>query len=356
MAHWHGRSYFATLAIRPSEMNGLEYLPGPAKDRLVPVVLLAPWANSRTLEQAMHRFERAFPGRPYILDVDRDYNPTNPGHAAQQKLLSLANSDNSFKNWSDFWSNFSSAVPTLWMAGQNRESINGQIDRIQQSGREFCARFELSRMPQNFDEIVSMLRERGTADFSIILEGGLVSDALTLLARMRGIVDGPLAELDGRVPVVLSCTTMRKDFTSISGVHRDMFSNRALVNKVRERSNRTTIIYGDWGSTKPREDSMGRTPLPRVDYPLSDAWLFARNKTAEWTFSDAANEIVRQGDWDGNLGIWGEQMILATANNDEFAIDSPPKNVAARVNIHLYRQANQGVPPQGGVPDEPWVD
>ncbi len=42
-------------------MNALEYLPGLSKDRMVPIILLAPWSSARTLGRAMERVERAFP-------------------------------------------------------------------------------------------------------------------------------------------------------------------------------------------------------------------------------------------------------------------------------------------------------
>ncbi|MEL6996567.1 MAG: hypothetical protein AAGK67_18260 [Pseudomonadota bacterium] len=61
--------------------------------------------------------------------------------------------------------------------------------------------------------------------------------------------------------------------------------------------------------------------------------------------------------WQGNLGIWGEEMIESTAINEELGIDTPQKNVAARVNIHLHRQAFYGAEDIGGMNlDEDWED
>jgi hypothetical protein len=56
------------------------------------------------------------------------------------------------------------------------------------------------------------------------------------------------------------------------------------------------------------------------------------------------------------LGIWGEEMIQGTTVNPAFAIDTPQKNVAARVNIHLHRQALYGSQISGIDLDEDWVD
>ena len=82
----------------------------------------------------------------------------------------------------------------------------------------------------------------------------------------------------------------------------------------------------------------------RVDYPTEEAWLIARNKEDEWGFRKAAQAIVNSSEWDGNLGIWGEEMIQNTTINEELGINTPQKNVAARVNIHLHRQAFYGRP------------
>lgn len=355
--HLTGKNYVPTLAIRPSEMNALEYLPGLSKDAMVPLVLLAPWATSRLLSNAVARFQRAYPGRSFILDVDRDYFPSNPvGSRAQAEYLALRSPLDRFKAWREFWQQIPEVIPCLQLDGQSADEIRLQILDIQLAGREFCLRIELSRLSQSVSDAVSVLRDIGTSDFSVVIEGGWVSDPLTLYARMNGLVNGALAPLDGRVPIVLSCTSMLKDFTSISGVAEIGFSNRALVDQIRRTSNRERIVYGDWGSTRPRENSIGRTPIPRVDYPTADRWLIARDKREDWTFRDAANAIIGHDGWDGNLGIWGEDLIAATGDGDEFAIDTPQKNVAARVNIHLHRQALFGRDIMGINLDEPWVD
>lgn len=50
-------------------------------------------------------------------------------------------------------------------------------------------------------------------------------------------------------------------------------------------------------------------------------------------------------------------MIEGTTINPSFAIDTPQKNVAARVNIHFHRQALYGIGDISGIDlDEDWVD
>lgn len=168
-----------------------------------------------------------------------------------------------------------------------------------------------------------------------------------------------LQAIDANVPVVLSCTSMPKLFSTFEGVYPVPFNNRQLVNQISRRSNRAKIVYGDWGSTRPREPGgYANRPLDRIDYPTEDAWYIVRNKEKNWDFEEAAEVLIeRSGVWDGNLNIWGEEMIYQTTINEEIGIDTPQKNVAARVNIHLHRQAFYGQPGLDAMDfDEDWED
>ena len=134
---------------------------------------------------------------------------------------------------------------------------------------------------------------------------------------------------------------MLNDFQYIVNREEMNFGNRDLIRQISANTNRRYIVYGDWGSTRPREPSAHRQrPLDRIDYPTPSGCVIARNGSERWTFRDAAVEIVENsGAWNGNLNVWGENMILQTIMNPDFGINTPQKNVAARVNIHLHLQA-----------------
>lgn len=350
-------SYVPTLAIRASEMNGLEFLPALSKDRMFPCFLLAPWSSARTLGSAMERIQRAFPHRKFFLDIDRDYTPTNAESPSQGQWLELKNPDDHYAAWWRFWIEYPNVVPCLQLEQQSADDIHSQVRDIQSTGREFCFRIELSRRPRNLAQIVDMLCEVGTADYSVIIEGGWTDDPLSLSAHFHGLINEILAPLDGRIPIVLSCTSMPKGFHNLrAGVSEVGFSNRELIAQVQRNTNRELIIYGDWGSTRPREAGFGRPPLPRIDYPTDRTWLIARDRDEDWSYQDAARAIIENDGWNGELGIWGEQLIRFTADGHEFAINTPPKNVACRVNIHLHRQALFGQPIAGIDLDEAWID
>lgn len=355
-----GKNYVPTLAIRASEMNGLEYLPGANKDRMTPCFLLAPWANSVSIERSVVRIERAFPNRGYFLDIDRDYICSNPESSAQRELQSLIDPSENFKNWIDFAGRHTNLMPCIQHIGQTRQQIIAQIELVQNLGRAYCLRLERVRMPDNIEEVVGAFSYFGNSDFAIILEGGWTDDPLSMAAWFNGIISVSLSAIDATVPIVLSCTSMPKIFTPFNSRNptRIPFSNRQLVEQVGRSTNRASIIYGDWGSTRPRQPSgISNRPLDRVDYPTSNAWYIARNKEDNWDFRDAASAILNIPEWDGGLGIWGEEMIRKTTINSALGIDTPQKNIASRVNIHLFRQTSYGLPRIDPISlDEDWVD
>ena len=333
--------YVPTLAIRPSEMNGLEQLPGLTKNRMRPLFLLAPWTNANSLEKAVERVEKAYPERDYFLDLDRDYSITNIEADAQQQLLELLSPQECYNNWWTFVTRLPKIVPCLQLRDQTPECIEAQIRRAHELGRGFCLRIVLSRFPPNLVEVVTVLNSIGTADYTIILEGGWIDDPLSLVAQMSGLIGGALGDLEADVPIIVSCTSIPKEFQDFQGCMAVSFSNRELVEQIARHHNRRHIIYGDWGSTRPREPAGHKQrPLERIDYPTRDAWIISRDREAEWTFQDAAAEIVHRSPyWDDELAVWGSNMILQTVANPAFGINTAQKNVAARVNIHLHRQA-----------------
>ena len=353
------RRYVPTLSVRASEMNGLEFLPSATKDRLTPCFLLAPWVNSISLVRAIDRIERAFPNRNYILDLDRDYQFTDLDSPPQGELANLRNSNEAYRNWTDFVEGHENVIPCLQTSNLEEPEITRQIIRIQDLGRPYVVRIEREHYPGNLQDIVSALNSIGTADCCIILEGGWARDPLMLGIWYHGIIAGALNDVSANIPIVISCTSMPKVFAEYEGITRVQFTNRTLVEQVERATNRANVVYGDWGSTRPREArEFMRRPADRVDYPTDESWYIARNAPEHWSFRDAARQIMRQeGVWNGELNVWGEEMIMQTAINVNLGINSPQKNVASRVNIHLHRQAFYGVPNVERIDfDEEWED
>jgi hypothetical protein len=179
------------------------------------------------------------------------------------------------------------------------------------------------------------------------------------MAWFQGLVAGELAALGANVPIVVSCTSIPTLFTGFDGLKRVPFSNRQLVDQLARQTNRGNIIFGDWGSTRPRvEPGFANRPLDRIDYPMKNSWCFSRKNDGTWDFQMAAANLLGDEEiWNGHLQIWGEEQIIETARNQDIGIDSPQKNISARVNIHLHLQAFYDTPDLGSLNlDEDWQD
>ena len=352
--------YVPTLAIRPSEMRGLEYLPLATKDRMTPCVLLAPWSSARSISSAIERLQTSYPRGRYFLDIDRDYTYSNPEALAQMELMRLSNPTNAFASWCDFINEHERVMPCLQLRNQTVDDIRRQMDRYREYGRVFALRIFRDRDPINLEQAVAALAAEGAADFAIILEGGWARDALQLPPWFSGIIETFLTDIDAQVPIITSCTTMPKAFSNCIEPRKVAFTNRKLVDQLQANRNDRRIIYGDWASTRPREPSGGGGFYipPRIDYPQEDAWWIYRNPNANWTFQTAAAALVADTKiWDGSTGQWGEQMISETAVSEHLGIDTLQKNVSVRVNLHLHRQAFYGtdLPPMEDLEDD-WED
>lgn len=355
------QEYLVTLGIRPAELSGLKELPGTTKDRMTPVVLLAPWLATTPLSRALDKFEEAYPARPYFLDVDTYYRVNDKPNEAKELWARLAAKPADLDAWWRLLVDRPNANPCLQMAQQPIERVHSQIVWARENDRTFCLRFNLaegigSGIPKWMPELIAELADEGATDYAIVLEFGWVEEPLFVAAAASGYIDNFFSEIPPTVPVGISCTSFPKDFTRYDGTEAEVFTNRELVAQVQRVTNRSRIVYGDWGTTRPRAYGHASQPRNRIDYPTDRSWVIARDRDESVDFQTAASRITESAHWSGDLGIWGEQLIEGTAAGQPFSIDSMPKMYAARINIHLHRQAFYGHLPPPESLDEAWSD
>jgi hypothetical protein len=179
---------------------------------------------------------------------------------------------------------------------------------------------------------------------------------MLVAAIATGYTNSFFSTIPPEVPVAVSCTSFPKDFTVYDGTEECAFTNRELISQVQQATNHPKIIYGDWGTTKPRSYGHASAPKNRIDYPTDTSWVIARDQGDPVALRVAAQRITGSPHWSGDLGIWGEQLIEGTAAGQPFAIDTMPKMYAARINIHLHRQAFYNHLPPAEALDEAWSD
>lgn len=355
------QEYVVTLCVRRNELSALKELPGTTKDRLRPVLLLAPWLSTVPLARALDKFEEAYPDRPYFVDFDRYYQANDKTNVAKELWGKFSRNPADIDAWWDLLEDYPFANPCLLIASQSIELVRAQIDWARERSRNFCIRLDFAgelsfQMPGWMPVLIAELAEEGANDYAIVLEFGFQPDPLQVAATASGYARNIFSTIPAEVPVVVSCTSFPKDFTTYDGTSTVKFDNRQLIAQVQRETNHPRIVYGDWGSTKPRSYEIASTPRNRVDYPVDNQWIIARDKKGDVDFQVAADRIVKSPYWAGNLGIWGEQLIEGTAAGQNFAIDSMPKMSAARINIHLHRQAHYGNLPPPAALDEEWSD
>lgn len=352
------QEYLVTIGMRRAELSGLKELPGSSKDRLTPLLLLAPWLATVPLSRALEKFEESYSSRPYFVDVDSYYRVNENWNDAKAEWTALYETPADVDLWWSILEDFPNANPCLLVSEQSIDSARQQISWARENNRTFCIRlnYDKNGMPQWIPELLEELAEEGANDFAIVLEFGLVDDALTVAASASSYVNTFASIVSPETPIAISCTSFPSDFTQFDGLDEERFSNRELLALVRQGTNHPTIIYGDWGSTKPRSHGIASPPKRRIDYPTDNAWVISRDNGDPIEFDVAAQRIVESDYWTGDLGIWGEQLIEGTAEGQDFAIDTMPKMYSVRINIHLHRQAFFGDLPPPNALDEEWDD
>lgn len=353
--------YLVTLCIRRAELSGLKELPGSTKDRLTPVILVAPWLATTPLSKALDKFEDAYPNRPYFVDVDSYYQPGDALNDAKEAWVKIAGNPANLEVWHDLLLPYPNANPCLLMAGTTLESSRSQINWSRANNRSFCLRLNLATsvgagIPSWIPSLVAELSAEGAVDYAVILDFGLVENALEIAPLAVGYIKSFFGNIRPEIPVAVCCTTFPTDFTAFDGVTEFGFSNRDLFAQVRRATNHPRVIYGDWGSTKPRTYGHASAPKNRIDYPTDTGWIISRDQAASISFQTAAKRVTSSSKWTGGLGVWGEQLIAGAAAGQTFAIDSMPKMYSARINIHLHRQAFYGHLPPPEALDEAWSD
>lgn len=355
------KEYLVTLGIRPAELSGLKELPGTTKDALTPLVLLAPWLGTSPLSRALDKFEEAYPARPYFLDVDTYYQVNDKPNEAKDTWSQLNQKPANLDVWWQLLLEYPNSNPCLLMAERSIESAREQIKWAREHNRSFCLRMNLaeeigSGIPSWMPTLITELAEEGANDYAVVFEFGWVRDPLLVAVLASGYTNSFFSEIPEEVAIAVSCTSFPKDFTVFDGAEEWGFSNRDLIAQVQKNTNHPKIIYADWGTTKPRSYGHASAPKKRIDYPTDNSWLIARNQHEPLSFQVAAKRITGSGQWSGNLGIWGEQLIDGAAEGQAFAIDTMPKMYSARINIHLHRQAFYGHLPPPEALDEEWND
>ena len=83
---------------------------------------------------------------------------------------------------------------------------------------------------------------------------------------------------------------------------------------------------------------------------------FRQIKDIQEGYEQIASRVMADPTWSSEIKIWGTYLISSTAGGLPGSINSPASAAAARINIHLYKQANFGLAEMIADGEEPFTD
>jgi len=330
-------------------MRALEELPNLTKDRLLPIVHLRPWVAAHRLENAIEKISEAYgDDRPIVIAVGERELPNERPVFTQ--LETLRNPDNGFQNWCSFIEAHENYIPVIQLGDVQQEAR--EIERLFNLGRGLVLIIESRAFP-----VIAALAQRvgqrtnGGQDVCIVIDFGAARRNHTELLGVATDYINTVRQHAPRAFIALSASSFPDSFV---GLADQQIYERELF----DRLNLPDLIYSDRGSARvERQNGGGGQPAPRIDYPLSISWKFYRSEDlVEFAgYQQQARLLIADRNiWNPNFRVWGTQMIERTAAGDSSAIGSPSKATAARINLHLQRQAFYSDPNLAQETDEDW--
>lgn len=347
--------YYPTVSLRRGEMKAFEKLPASEKQKMLPIILLAPWMNSIRFDNSFRIIKKSIEDQPIIVDLDRFYSSSNDLES-RVYFRSLLDPMSGPALWMKLITEHDNYIPCIQTFNVRTYDIDQQVRWARTLGRGFCLRFELERVNvSEFDQTI--IARVADDDCLIILDYGY-SDFSEYLTDKVSTVLTSIFEVSQHLRVVISGSNFPSDFSEFDDFAQSQpNSSRQLFSAIRDRFGNYQVFYGDWASTKPRKyDGRGSPPLPRIDYPTASQWIMARSKAQQWTFQDAAIRITRLPEWENHPKVWGAGMIEKTALGLPGGIKTHPDVIASRINIHLFVQANYNSPNPPAQPKGKWKD
>lgn len=350
---WSDVSYLPILALKPAEMRALEELPDQTKNRLLPFVPLRPWVGSHRLESSLDRISVSYGDRPIVVEVgEREVPKARPVFG---ELEALRSPDDGFDNWCEFVEQNESYIPVA-QVGIDPNEERTQIGRLHELQRGLAIRVERNAFGglRQLALQVAQLTDGGR-DVCFVLDYGSVrANHLLIAAQTVGLIS-TIRELAPLAFVSVSASSFPASFANLPS---QLIYERRLFDEIVGQLGYDQLIYGDRGSARADQLGGGSGVIPaRIDYPDFQQWSFFRSEeTGAEGYIEQAQVLMNSELWNGDLRVWGTQMIERTARGDASAIDTPGKSTAARINLHLQLQTFYDEPESVEDTEDDWED
>lgn len=342
--------YIPILALRPAEMNALEELPAGDLDALLPLIMLKPWLSANLIDNCFSRLVEAYGDRPVIVNLSHDaaFTDKTPRQVHNQ-FGELLLGQNGYDTWCQLIEAHPNMIPSIQYERLNHVAV--QIPRLAALNRGVVVHIRREALA-NAIVLVEQFRQPllaiGNSLLIVLDYGQQRANLLNTAAETIGLIQ----TLTNRLPacqIAIAATTFPMNFGNLTSQN---IYERQFHTMVQQAFNDRQILYADRGSARAEAMSGGSRPKPRIDLPTQAEWQFFREDI--FGYQEAAERAMASDYWDSNLLIWGTQMIERTALGADFAINTPAKSTAARINIHLHRQLFFDSPQNMYNTDEEW--
>lgn len=347
--------YYPTICVRRAEIRAMAKLPLEEKQKMLPIILVAPWLNSISFDNTVAIISRCVGDIPVIVDIDRYFRSESdlPSRAFWRSLI---DENTGHINWMNFVEKNHHYIPTIQTLNKSEDQIRYQIVRAVEMNRGFVFRFEIERL-YNIPLIFNFIEEYIDNDLLCVFDAGY-GDPTEVTERNVSIFIDRLIAISPEARFVVSASSFPNDFSDFDDFSESkLIGSRLLFANLSRNYGNYNMFYGDWASTKPRRyDGGGSRPLPRIDYPTKGRWIIARSKEEGWDFEEASKRITRLPEWSDRPIVWGTGMIEKTASGLPGGISTGPEAIASRVNIHLFLQNNFNTTEPPPPPQGKWID
>ncbi len=357
MASIENARYIPVLSVRPAEMNALLELPEGDKNLLLPAVQLRPWVGSAQFTRTIEKISDVYGERNWIGNLDCDYTPPDEetDRPAIHQFHALCNENNGYENWCRFVAENQRIIPCIQL--RHKAEFLGQLERLAALERGLVVHLQNLSEILTAEELVALaeVSEENQILFIIDFKELGRRDLNEAILQWANFLDSATTAIPGCF-IAISSTSFPHSFDSITTQEireRQLFGVAQATNQ----QHNWNLIYSDRGSARlqiPRGG--GGAPYPRIDYPVSNHWYFFRSDSQDGEYQGVAIQAMASPHWNPDLRIWGTQMIERTSRGDEYAIISPAKATAVRINIHLHRQLFYDAPDQMLETDDDWSD
>lgn len=345
--------YAPILSLKSAEMAALEELPEKDKNLILPLIPLKGWVGSKRLESSIERIKKSIGNRLCITDIDKFFLSDSkdevtgkyPDREVFKQLDELQDSSRGYEKWVEFIRDNDNFVPVLQL--DELSEFGAQVENFLNLKRFFVVRISLEEGKRISSEelnlvVRELLRKKVHRTFFIFDCGDIGRKELLERHRYAELIKS-IYSFFPEAFFSISGTSFPYSFAGSYKGELPIYE-RQIYDYVERKHSHIKMIYSDRGSARAGNMGGGNGAVPvRLDYPLKHDWRFIRkepdvSKEKDELYQEAAIEMMESEYWQQAVPVWGTQMIERTSLRDPFAITSPNRATAARINIHLFQQ------------------